>query len=211
MSNRAVAETRGEIVTYEGQPIQAYYHSTCGGQTAAIAESWPWRAPQPYLRSVSDRIPGTDRSYCDISGRFRWRTSWTAAQLRSVLRGALALLGARRTDVQDVQAVRVLSRTHSGRVDSLLIRVDGHDYYARADSVRWVLRTSQGALLNSSMLQDVDLHPAGDSVALEVHGGGWGHGIGMCQWGAIGRARAGQTYPEILTTYYQGTQVTRLY
>ncbi len=210
VSTRAVEETRGEIVTYQDQPIQAYYHSTCGGQTAAIEESWPWRAPQPYLRSVSDRIPGSDRAYCDLSGRYRWRTTWTAAQLRATLSAALAMLGGHGT-VRDVQDIRILSRWPSGRVDSLQLRLDGRDYIVRADSLRWALRTPQGALLNSSLLVDATLHAPGDTVALEVHGGGWGHGIGMCQFGAIGRARAGQRYGQILATYYQGTRLTRLY
>lgn len=212
VATRAVKQTRGEIVTYRGQPIMAYYSSTCGGQTAASPESWPWRPPQPYLQSVSDRIPGSDRAYCDISPRYRWTTRWTLEQLRRVLRTPLAALDRRPpASVRQVEAVRILGRTPSGRVDSVHIRADGRDYTVRADSIRWVLRMSSGAGLNSSMLFDATLHPEGDSIALEVHGGGYGHGIGMCQYGAIGRARAGQSYRQILGAYYQGTRITRLY
>nr|NIP82731.1 amidase [Gemmatimonadota bacterium]NIQ58665.1 amidase [Gemmatimonadota bacterium]NIU78858.1 amidase [Gammaproteobacteria bacterium]NIX47645.1 amidase [Gemmatimonadota bacterium]NIY12004.1 amidase [Gemmatimonadota bacterium] len=51
----------------------------------------------------------------------------------------------------------------------------------------------------------------GEVEALTVEGAGWGHGIGMCQIGALGRARAGQSYREILLTYYPGTRIVRLY
>ena len=78
-------ETDGEILTYNGAPILAYYSSTCGGQTAAIEDSWTNRQPLPYLRSVSDRIPGTDEYYCSTSNRFNWTTRWTRAQLLDVL------------------------------------------------------------------------------------------------------------------------------
>ncbi len=208
VADEAVRATRGEIATYQGQPILAYYHSTCGGETAALNESWPWRTPQPYLREVSDRIPGSTGSYCEFASRYRWTTRWTAAQLRAVVgRAVAALTGGARRSVGAVEAVRILDRTPAGRVATLLVRADGRDYIVHGDSARYFLRTPAGALLNSSLLLDVSL----DDGALEVRGGGWGHGIGMCQSGAIGRARAGQHYRDILRTYYPGTQVTRLY
>ncbi len=208
VADAAVAATRGEIVTYQGQPILAYYHSTCGGETAALNESWPWRSPQPYLRRVSDRIPGRAGAYCDFASRYRWTTRWTPAQLRAVLASAIAgLTGGERREVRAVEAVRILDRTPGGRVGTLLVRADGRDSIVHGDSARYLLRTPAGAMLNSSLLFDATL----EDGALEVHGGGWGHGIGMCQSGAIGRARAGQRYRDILRTYYPGTQVTRLY
>ncbi len=208
VAEQAVADTRGEIVTYQDQPILAYYHSTCGGTTAALDESWPWRAPQPYLREVSDRIPGGSGSYCGFSSRYRWSTAWTPSQLRTaVARAIAALTGGARRSVDAVEDVRILGRTPGGRVAALLVRADGRDYIVHGDSARYLLRTPAGAQLNSSLLFDLTLRDG----ALEVHGGGWGHGIGMCQAGAIGRARAGQRYREILRTYYPDTRVTRLY
>jgi SpoIID/LytB domain protein len=50
-----------------------------------------------------------------------------------------------------------------------------------------------------------------DGAALVLRGGGWGHGVGMCQWGAVGRARAGQGYREILRAYFAGAEVARIY
>ncbi|MEX0907243.1 MAG: SpoIID/LytB domain-containing protein [Gemmatimonadota bacterium] len=211
--SRGVRETRGEIMTHSGTPILAYYSSTCGGQTAAIEDSWPARAPLPYLRSVSDRVPGTDTYYCSSSNRFDWTTRWTRAQLIAVLGQTLrahtkgAVTGVRRVD-----AVRIVDRNASNRVD-VELTADGVDYTLRSDSLRWVLRPQPGpAILNSSMLHELEAeHDAEGVSALEARGGGWGHAIGMCQVGAMGRARAGHSYSDILRAYYTGVEIRRLY
>lgn len=211
--NRAVRETAGEILTYNGAPILAYYSSTCGGSTAGIEDSWTGRQPLPYLRSVSDRIPGTDEYYCSTSNRFTWNTSWTRAQLLAVLGQTLrshtrgAVQAASRVD-----DVRIVDRNQSERA-TVQLTVDGREYTLRADSIRWVLRPQPGpAILNSSRLYDLDAERGANGIeSLDIHGGGWGHAIGMCQVGAMGRARAGHSYSEILRAYYTGVEVRRLY
>jgi stage II sporulation protein D len=211
--NRAVYETRGEIITYNGTPVLAYYASTCGGTTASIEDSWPWRTPLPYLRSVSDRIPGTNEYYCGTSNRFTWTTRWTRPQLLAVIgetlrahtRGAV-------TNVARVDDVRVVDRNESGRA-TIRLTADGRQHTLRADSIRWVFRPQPGpAILNSSRIDDLVVENGGSGLqSLEVRGGGWGHAIGMCQVGAINRARAGQTHEQILRTYYTGAVLQRLY
>ncbi len=210
---RAVHETRGEILTHDDRPILAYYSSTCGGRTAAIEESWPWRTPQPYLKSVSDLVPGTDSAYCSSSSRYRWRTSWTRRQLMAVLAQTLKVhTGSTGLRVRSVQEVEDIGANESGRSTVRLV-IDDKVYTLRADSVRWVLRPQPGgAILNSSRLFEVRTNDVNGTVGgLEISGGGWGHAIGMCQVGAMGRARAGQSYQRILTTYYTDTEIRRLY
>ncbi|MBR9990818.1 MAG: SpoIID/LytB domain-containing protein [Gemmatimonadetes bacterium] len=211
--NRAVRETAGEILTYNGSPILAYYSSTCGGRTASIEDSWTNRQPLPYLRSVSDRIPGTEEYYCSTSNRFNWSTEWTRPQLLAVL--GETLRSHTRGVVQGVSrldGVRIVDRNASGRA-TVELSVDGRDYTLRGDSIRWVLRPQPGpAILNSSLLHDIETVRGPNGIeSIEVHGGGWGHAIGMCQVGAMGRARAGQSYSEILRAYYTGVEVRRLY
>lgn len=211
--SRAVRETSGEILTYDGQPIVAYYSSTCGGATASIEDSWPWQAPQPYLRSVSDRIPGTDDHYCSWSSRFTWTTRWTRDQLREVLAQTLrAHTRGAVTTVNRVDDVRISAHNPSDRA-TVSLTADGREYTLRADSVRWVLRPEPGpAILNSSRLYSLETEPgAGGVESLEISGGGWGHAIGMCQVGAMGRARAGHGYSQILRAYYTGVEITKLY
>ncbi|MGH7465061.1 MAG: SpoIID/LytB domain-containing protein [Longimicrobiales bacterium] len=211
--SRAVRETHGEVLTYNGAPILAYYSSTCGGSTAAIEDSWTGREPLPYLRSVSDRIPGTDDYYCSTSNRFNWTTRWTRAQLLAVLGETLRshTRGAVQT-VRRVDDIRIAGRNASDRA-TVQLTADGREYTLRADSIRWVLRPQPGpAILNSSRLYDLQRETGPNGVeSLEVRGGGWGHAIGMCQVGAMGRARAGQSYSEILRAYYTGVEVRRLY
>jgi stage II sporulation protein D len=211
--SRAVRETHGEIVNHNGTPILAYYSSTCGGETANIEHSWPTRAPLPYLRGVSDRIPGTDRYYCDTSNRFTWTTRWTREQLLAVLGETLrSHTGGRVTSVSRIDNVQLAGQNPSNR-SSVTLTADGTQYTLRADSLRWVLRPQPGpAILNSSRLSAVEATTdAGGVRELEIRGGGWGHAIGMCQVGAINRARMGQTYAEILRAYYTGVQIQKLY
>lgn len=208
-ATRAVRSTAGEVVTYRGRPIRAYYHSTGGGRTAAVGEVW--HLPDaPYLRSVSDRRPGGGY-YCEASPRFRWTARWTGAELRTAVeRGLAAYYGVPDLEVGEVREVRVLKRTETGRVRALEVRTEGGRHVLWKNDIRFVLRTPDGGILGST---DFALAPVRGSrrdpgsVALRAEGRGFGHGIGMCQWGAIGRARAGQDYREILRAYYPGTDL----
>jgi stage II sporulation protein D len=213
VANRALDETRGVIASFDGRPIIAYYSSTCGGQTANVEDVWPWRTSAPYLRSVSDRMPGSDRYYCDTSNRFRWTTTWTRQQLLETLAGTLTAHKARPAGpIRRVEDIAIGQRSPSGTV-SVELRVDGQEYHLRADSLRWVLRPQPGGgILNSARLSELEkeIH-GGEVTALSVGGNGWGHAVGMCQVGAIGRARAGQSYRQILEAYYTGIDLTDLY
>jgi stage II sporulation protein D len=78
----------------------------------------------------------------------------------------------------------------------------------RGNDVRFVLRPPGGEILNSTYFSvETTSAPDGSIARLTLHGMGYGHGVGMCQSGAIGRARAGQDYRTILRTYYPGTTV----
>ena len=208
MISQAVRETAGQVATYGGAPINAYYHSTCAGRTAAIDEVWNVR-PVPYLVSVED-VDSRGQAYDRSSSRFTWTERWTQAQLVSVLNRTLAdsLRGRRIHEIEDMD---VLSRTASGRVRAMRIDTDAGSFTVGRDRVRWILTPARGGLLNSSKF-DVRVERSGGSVsAIVAEGGGWGHGIGMCQVGAMGRARAGQDYRTILEAYYPGIRIERMY
>lgn len=220
MSDDAVTSTRGMVVRYAGKIINTPYSSTCGGSTAAVSEVW-WRQPdEPYLRPVSDRIPGTDSYYCDQSSRFKWTTTFNADELRATLEKYLGSVtpaseppvnataaAAHPMSLGAIRSFRVNGRTASDRVASVSIQTARGNYVVRGNDVRFVLRSPSGGLLGSTYFT-ADAETDGNGVSrLTIHGGGSGHGIGMCQWGAIGRARAGQDYKTILTTYFPGTTV----
>ena len=88
----------------------------------------------------------------------------------------------------------------------------GEAFKVGGDRIRWILRTAEGPILNSSMFDlRAERGPRGQITAVIAEGQGWGHGIGMCQVGALGRARAGHSYRDILLSYYPGTRIARLY
>ena len=205
--DRAIRETTGEILAYHGQAVLALYHSTCGGRTATRYEVWG-EPDLPYLRSVEDRDGRED--YCAISPRHRWQESWTAESMNGFVRAELAeRLGVSPASVGRIRNIRVLSRTEHDRVDQLEVEADGGRYVVRKNDIRWVLRPTETRILRSTDFV-VRQGRVGDGEVL-VEGRGFGHGIGMCQWGAIGRARDGQTYRRILAAYYRGAEIAKLY
>lgn len=212
VTSRAVQETSGEVLTYGGVPIEAYYHSTCAGRTAAIEEVWD-DAPRPYLISVIDVNPATGVAYDSFSSRFTWTERWSAAQLEQILSRTLAdSLPDGVAGIGELRDLRVEERTPSGRVRALRIEAENGTFVVGGDRVRWILMTNQDRLLNSSKFDvRVARDAAGRISEVIAEGGGWGHGIGMCQVGAMGRARAGQSYRTILDAYYPTTDLQKLY
>jgi stage II sporulation protein D len=211
-SDRAVQATRGLVLRFGGSVVSAPYHSACGGTTAEPQELWQ-STPEPYLRRVSDRIPGTaDRYYCDIAPRFRWTRAYDGLTLESVLsrylrsyaRSAPPGSGA----VGAVRSLRVEGRTPSGRVEVLEVTTDAGRFLLRGNDIRFALRTPGGEILASTYFSvDAAAGADGRLARVTLRGNGNGHGVGMCQWGAVGRARAGQDYRAILRAYFPGTTV----
>ena len=212
ITDEAIETTAGMVLKYAGRVLaNTPYHSTCGGSTAPISEVWYKEPDLPYLRAVSDRIPGTDSYYCDRSGRFRWTQTFSSDQLRANLEKYLSsYTTAPKGSLGNVRMVRETGRTPSDRVRALEITTDRGTYTLRGNDIRFVMRDAAGAILNSTYFP-TDVSVGGGGVQqLTLKGGGYGHGIGMCQFGAMGRARAGQSYRTILTTYYPGTRVEKI-
>jgi stage II sporulation protein D len=210
-SDSAITTTADVIVLYNGQPITTPYHSTCGGSTAAVSEVWYNQPDEPYLRPVSDKIPGSDHFYCDPSPRFSWSQSFGAEDLRTVLEKYLsAYTNAPKGSLGRITDIREAGRTQSGRVAALIVQTERGSYTLRANDIRFVLRDPKGTTLNSTFFNLREEKSAGEVSSLVIDGRGYGHGIGMCQWGAIGRARAGQDFRTILETYYPGTTIGRI-
>ena len=207
----AVRGTAGQVIEYDGQPIDAYFHSTCGGKTAAPEEAFRTTARPPYLKPVSDAAGG-GHAYCDIGPRWEWREEWDGQMLRTILTRTLAsLMSVPDGGLPPIADVVVERRTGSGRVGEMRIVFARGDVRVGAADIRGVLRPQPDRPLQSTMFS-IEVTKSGGVVSrLVATGHGSGHGVGMCQWGAIGRARAGQSYQKILATYYPGTSVERLY
>ena len=206
----AVAATRGQILAWGGGPIDAFFYSTCGGRTAEGTEVFR-AANRPYLRSVADVAPdGT--AYCSVSPRFRWREEWSGDALRATLRRTLpAALGTPADAIGEIRDVRVTATTPSGRVAELTVTLDRSSVAVRGPLVRQVLRPVSGDLLRSSAFTLVATGAGRQITRLVAEGAGAGHGVGFCQWGAVGRSRAGQDYRRIVAAYFPGAVLERLY
>ena len=211
LGNQAVRNTFGRIVTYEGRLISAFFHSTCGYSTAAPEESFRTVRSTPYLQPVSDSRP-SGGYYCDISHRFRWTVEWDGDDLRDILRRTIpSVVGVDEAELNDLRQVRVHGVGPSRRVTEIRISVPGGEIPVFGPDLRRVFRTPEDQMLGSTAIEVATAVGNDRLESLTINGAGWGHGVGMCQWGAIGRARAGQNAREILLTYYPGTRIETMY
>ena len=208
VGNQAVDATAGLVLRYDGRVVNAPYHANCGGSTAEPEDVWRTSA-EPYLQRVSDQIPGTTRFYCDQAPRFRWTRTFGERDLRDAVDRYVAKLS-NGGNVGRVRDVRVAAVTPAGRVATLAIETDRRTLSLRGNEMREALRSPSGELLYSTYFSVDAVQGAGVVEQLTLRGGGNGHGVGMCQSGAIGRARAGQDFQTILRTYYPGTTVGAL-
>ena len=211
-SDRALNQTRGELLLSDGAPIRALYSSACGGRTANVEDVWPWPWTS-YLRSVRDAAGSESPAYCQISSNYRWREEWSAVDFMESLREYGAAEGGGASMLSgDLLDVRVKSRSRCGRVQEVAVTTTKGDWVIRGDRSRWGIRRpgGKGAILRSSffkigLVRDAQGHPA----RVVATGAGNGHGIGLCQWGAMGMARAGRDYKTILRHYYKGAALSR--
>jgi stage II sporulation protein D len=105
----------------------------------------------------------------------------------------------------------VVQRTASGRVGRLAITLGANQVMVDGPAVRQVLRPASGDLLRSAAFTLTATAGGGGISRLVAEGSGAGHGVGLCQWGAVARSRAGQDFQRILAAYYPGAALERLY
>ena len=205
VGNLAVRATTGLVLLYGGQVVNAPYFSTCGGSTAEPQDVWRTGA-EPYLRRVSDQVPGSTHFYCEGAPKYRWTRVFSRDELReSIGRYVRSLPGG--GSVSTVRSVTVSDVTPAGRVSTLTVESDRRAVILRGNEIRSALRLPSGEILYSTYFSVDAVVGRGEVELLTLRGGGNGHGVGMCQAGAIGRARAGQDFRTILRTYYPGTTV----
>jgi len=209
LSIQAVQETRGEVVVWQGQLIDGFFHSTCGGRTADGTEVFAG-ADRPYLRSIRDE-DASGRPWCAISPRFRWRESWSGELLARTLGETLPQAGGPAQLARSLRAIRITDHTATGRVGHLELIGSRGNFTVTGPVARLVFRTADGSILRSASF-NVQLTRSGERIVqLVAEGSGAGHGVGMCQWGALARSRAGFSYQDILSAYFPGTDLSRNY
>jgi stage II sporulation protein D len=203
ISNQAVDKTNNLILKYEGNTATIFYHSTCGGYTES-SENVFSKEEIPYLISVKDG----DEPYCKISPRFEWEETYSRELIISRLKN-YSLLDDKNYNLEDIS---IISRFSSGRVDELEIKLSDDEgeenlIVMRGNEIRSIIRNSNGKSILWSTMFDVDLN----SNSVTLSGKGFGHGVGLCQWGAISLSRKGWDYAEILDHYYPGISIETVY
>lgn len=184
---RAVEETRGEVLTYDGRIIQAFFHSSCGGHTENSENVWSMR--YPYLR-------GVECTYCASSPSVLWEQTISRKKLEALLRSG-------GVPVFNLQRIRPVSRNTSGRIASLEI-VSGAGVFS-------IPATKFRKIAGYGVIRSTDFEVTAVDDDFVFIGVGFGHGVGLCQWGAKQRAEDGSGYREILSYYYPGTRLEKYY
>lgn len=196
-SNRIVDETRNLILTYLNRPAIIFYHSTCGGVTEDAANVFT-RADVPYLKSVKDGSTAN----CIISPRYEWSENIPGYRVIERLNKSGYITGKNFI----IKQINVNSRFNSGRINELeIVLNDGsRDQKVKlyGNNIRSIIRTADGTSILRSNFFDIRL--SSDKTII-INGRGNGHGVGMCQWGAIGLSRNGTNFEHILNHYYPGT------
>lgn len=192
LARRAVAATQGEILTYGGAPIEAVYSSSSGGHTANNEDVWDASEVQPYLRGKPDPYDE------EASPHARWTARVDRSRLLRRLSDRFGFT---------VRGFVLGDRSADGRVMSVeLIGPGGRREEMQSNAFRlFVNQQASGNGLRSTLF---DAERSGSAYVFE--GRGFGHGVGLSQYGAHAMARRGSDYREILAFYYDGTQIERL-
>lgn len=234
ISNQAVDGTKGIVATYEGKLITAVFNSTSGGFSANNEDIWNSDAV-PYLRGVPDAQRGKAFEHVpslevfknssnssslramkngdfesDWSKYHRWNFEWTAEEISDVLSTSY------NTEVGKVYEINVVERSNSGRVLEIEFVTENGTFYEYKDRIRTTLKYINSSGNQASLLSTLfHIEPVKDNetneIGFKVYGGGWGHGVGLSQTGAVGMAEKGATFEEILKHYYQGIDLEDRY
>ncbi len=206
-SDEAIRQTQHTILVDQNKRIAVtLYHAVCGGETTNIEEVWgTGRKKYPYLRGRKDRII-RGKDLCRGSTYYTWQVKWTKKQLAKILQKSLARwIKNEYKPFKFLKEIRILNRNSSGRVTKIKIVTDNKTYKISGDRIRWVLRQANGKSLNSILFR-----LSYNKGIYTVNGKGFGHGVGMCQVGAMQQAREKRSYRKILNHYYSGTQLIKV-
>jgi len=188
----AVHTTEGQVLTYGGTIIEAVFHSSSGGHTENVEDVWT--NPLPYLRAVPD--------YDEAAPVFQWTETISAERLRQLIPGVgniLALTPERTTPQHRVITMRV----SGDRGTRIMSGTDLRQLLNLRSTLFTITPNSLGQIASTGNISTLP-------TSFQINGRGFGHGLGMSQWGAEGLASQGYTYDQILTHYYTNAVLARI-
>jgi len=184
-TNKAVDSTSGIIMVYNSIPILAYFHSTCGGRTAD--DRFVWKGEDlPYLTSVNC-------SYCKNSPVYSWQVNISLDEIYEALLKKYKTVG----QIQAITLGREDNRVSNIKIEHAngIIRMTGNDFRM---------------MFEAKKIKSLYFEAKQTRNGLILNGHGWGHGVGMCQWGAKEMAGLGKNFYDILRFYYRGISVVSI-
>lgn len=191
-SRRIVDETRGIVATYRGRLFCTYYSAICGGRTTYGEDVFADAAPP--LTSVPCQ-------WCQGSKYYRWESELSESALEEKLKSWAASQDDRDRPPRlgTLRGIDVMGDGNNGHVPKVRVVGDAGSSVMSAYAFRLAIdpRELKSGFFNVEQHHD----------AYRFHGRGWGHGVGLCQWGARGQALEGRSCVEILTYYYPGSRL----
>ncbi len=215
---RAIEETRGEVLVYKGNVIDARYSKCCGGQTEEFPYCWE-NIQVPYLRSIPDRrADGT--IFCNTQDKnilshvlkdydqptsdfYSWQVSYTQDELSQIVEGK------QHCNLGRIVALEPIERGKSGRISKL--RIVGEKAEVIVGKELEIRRTLSKTHLYSSCFETMVSQSTDGSTIFTLNGRGWGHGVGLCQIGAAVMGAEGYDYREILAHYYTDVKIEKIW
>ena len=202
LSDKAVDETKNLILTYDGKSATVFYSAACGGHTENAGNVFAGKE-EPYLKGVKDGDPPN----CSIEPGFNWQEKYTAKTIVDRLKSA-GYISSENYILKDIE---VISRFESGRVNILQItlnKISGGEKIIKliGNNIRSIIRTAD----NKHILRSTMFNISFNNGEVIIEGKGNGHGVGLCQWGAIRQSIEGKNYKQILSFYFPGTDIQEL-
>ena len=186
-TNLAVKRTQGEILVFQGKILPAYFHATCGGATENVRELWNHDGLAP--------LRGVRCHFCADSPHFHWKKNFRLKDLQDKLNAAGYHLGL-------IKEINILERNRSERIKNLeIITRDGKTTSISGKDFRNIVGPNNIRSTNFEIFMK--------GYYVDIVGKGWGHGVGLCQWGARGLAMKRYSYKGILEYYYPGAAMIK--
>ncbi len=186
-TNIAAHRTKGKVLRYDGKILPAYFHSTCGGNTENAGALW---------KHDLTPLNGVVCGFCNRSPHYNWKKEFRSRDIQDKLNANGFKLGL-------IKDISVAKRNASGRIKTLKVLTrDGKSVTIPGGKFREFIGP------NALKSNNYDIVMKG--YYFDVIGRGWGHGVGMCQWGTYQMSQQRRKYKDILRYYYPGSQITKI-
>ncbi|MDD5432783.1 MAG: SpoIID/LytB domain-containing protein [Candidatus Omnitrophica bacterium] len=182
-TSKAVDETKGMVLFFNGKILPAFFHATCGGFTENVSALWNLQ---------NSALSGVKCDFCKESPHFNWHCCLSAKEIEEKLLKA-------GIKIQGIKDILVVSRNNSGRVVNLKVTGSEKEMDILAKDFR--------NIIGSNIIKSTNFNVTSVKGDFIFEGLGWGHGVGLCQWGAYFMAKQGSKFEEILKFYYPGAEI----